>query len=378
MIGVKRKLVEDNWEYMIPALHAKYTPVDVATDIFTYIKDKVSSNNGGAEIDGVVISVPYAYGNKERLKIKRAAERAGLNVLDLIEEPVAAAISYGIFQKSSTMGHSEKIMVFDFGGGTLDITVFAYEKTPDGRVSIEVLNTEGIRDFGGQVIDDILLSKVAAKAGINVSEISDAEQRLKFQSDLNARVVQMKEESLYWDEDDEEDVDDNISGIRVATTVSGEEIENWLRGERVLEKLRDSVNDALWNCGDKGLEPEDIDRVLLVGGSSNLQMVRRTLESIFGREPEECDGIEINKMVGYGAGVYCGMKAQNRNNIRIVQKLSYSVGVRVGAKFDKLIEKMSVMAVFQSRELMRLRRIKITVISRFIKGIRRISKNAFI
>ena len=156
---------------------------------------------------------------------------------------------------------------------------------------------------------------------------------------MNARVVQMKEESLYWDEDDEEDVDDNISGIRVATTVSGEEIENWLRGERVLEKLRDSVNDALWNCGDKGLEPEDIDRVLLVGGSSNLQMVRRTLESIFGREPEECDGIEINKMVGYGAGVYCGMKAQNRNNIRIVQKLSYSVGVRVGAKFDKLIEK---------------------------------------
>lgn len=339
VVGVKRKLVEDNWEYAIPALNAKYTPVDVATDIFTYIRDKVSSNNGGAAVDGVVISVPYAYGNKERLKIRRSAERAGLNVLDLIEEPVAAAISYGIFQKTSTMGHSEKIMVFDFGGGTLDITVFAYEKTADGRVSIEVLNTEGIRDFGGQVIDDILLSKVADKAGVHVSEISDVEQRLKFQSDLNSRIVQMKEESIYWDEDEEEDIDDNISGIRVSTTVSGEEMENWLRGERVLEKIRDSVNDALWNCGDKGLEPEDIDRVLLVGGSSNLPMVRKTLAGIFGKEPEECDGVEINKMVGYGAGVYCGMKAQHRNNIRIVQKLSYSIGVRVGANFDKLIEK---------------------------------------
>ena len=339
VVGVKRKLVEDNWEYNIPALGTKYSPVDVATDIFSYIKDKVSINNGGAGIDGVVISVPYAYGNKERLKIRRSAERAGLNVLDLIEEPVAAAISYGLFQKTSTMGHSEKIMVFDFGGGTLDITVFSYEKSVDGRVSIEVLNTEGIRDFGGQVIDDILLTKVANKAGINVSEIDDTDQRLKFQSDLNSRIVQMKEESIYWDEDEEEDLDDNISGIHIETTVSGDEIENWLRGERVLEKIRDSVNDALWNCGDKGLEPEDIDRVLLVGGSSNLLMVKKTLESIFGKEPEECDGIEINKMVGYGAGVYCGMKAQNRNNIKIIQKLSYSIGVKVGATFSKLIEK---------------------------------------
>lgn len=339
VIGVKRKLVEDNWEYKIPALSTKYTPVDVATDIFTYINEKVSSNNGGVEIDGVVISVPYSYGNKERLKIRRAAERAGLNVLDLIEEPVAAAISYGIFQKTSTMGHSENIMVFDFGGGTLDITIFSYEKKLDGRVLIEVLNTEGIRNFGGQVIDDILLSKVAGKAGINVSEIYDTEQRLKFQIDLNSRIVQMKEESQYWDEDEEEDIDDNISGIHVVATVSREEIEKWLRGERVLEKIRDSVNDALWNCGDKGLEPEDIDRVLLVGGSSNLLMVKKTLKDIFGKEPEECDIIDINKMVGHGAGIYCGMKANKRNNIKIIQKLSYSIGVRVGANFDKLIEK---------------------------------------
>ncbi len=73
MLGVKRKLVGDNWEYYIPALNTKYSPVDVATDIFTYIKEKVSANNGGANIDGVVISVPYAYGNKERMKIRRVS-----------------------------------------------------------------------------------------------------------------------------------------------------------------------------------------------------------------------------------------------------------------------------------------------------------------
>lgn len=339
IIGVKRRLVEDNWEYYIPALNSSYSPVDVCTDIFQYIREKVSLNNGGASVDGVVISVPYAYGNKERLKIRRAAERAGLNVLDLIEEPVAAAISYGIFQKTSTMGHSEKIMVFDFGGGTLDITIFSYEKTSDGQITIEVLNTEGLRDFGGQVIDDILFSKISGKARIHVSEIANQEQRIKYQSEMTEKIIELKEESRYWDEDEEEDIDDNISGIRVQTTVSTDEIENWLRGERVLEKIRDSVNDALWNCGDKGLDPDDIDRVLLVGGSCNLNMVKKALRDIFNREPEECGAIDMNKMVGYGAGVYCGLKVRDKNNIRIIQKLSYSIGVRLGANFDKLIEK---------------------------------------
>ena len=337
--GVKRKLLEDNWQYNIPALGGNYSPVDVSTDIFNYIKDKVSANNGGADIDGVVISVPYAYGNKERQKIKRAAERAGLNVLDLIEEPVAAAISYGIFQKTSKMGHSEKIMVFDFGGGTLDITVFGYEKTPDGKVTIEVLNTDGLRNFGGQVIDDILINKIANKAGINVSEISDHDQRIKFQAEMNGKVVEMKEESQYWDEDDEEDFEHNLSGIQINTSVTLEDFEKWLRGERIMEKIRDSVDNALIDCGDKGLEPDDIDRVLLVGGSSNFPFVRQVLEEIFGKEPEECDGIDINKMVGHGAGVYCGMKAQNKNDITIIQKLSYSVGVKTGTKFNKMIHK---------------------------------------
>lgn len=337
--GVKRKLVEDNWEYPIPAISSKSSPVDVAADIFTYIKNRVSENNGGADIDGVVISVPYAYGNKERIKIQKAAERAGLNVLDLIEEPVAAAISYGVFQKQSTMGHRENILVFDFGGGTLDITVFSYSKTPEGKVTVEVLNTEGLRDFGGQLIDELLMNKITEKAGVNISEIKEEEQRLKFQSEMLAKVVEIKEAYQYWEEDEEEEIDDIISGIRVSASVSTEELEGWIRGAGIIEKIRFAVEDALIDSGDSGLEKDDIDRVLLVGGSSNLNIVKRELEDLFDKEPEVCNTVEINKMVGYGAGVYCGMKVKNRSDMSIVQKLSYSIGVRVGAKFDKLIEK---------------------------------------
>lgn len=337
--GVKRKLVEDYWEYEIPSRLVKYTPVEIATDIFTYIKDKISENNGGAKIDGVVISVPYAYGNKERQRIRKAAQRAGLPVIDLIEEPIAAAISYGIFQKESTMGHSEKIMVFDFGGGTLDITIFSYYKSPEGTVTIEVLNTEGLKDFGGQIIDEILMEKITEKAGIVISEIKDTDQRIRFQSEILEKIVELKEEYQYWEEEEEGEIEATISGIFVSVAVSAEEFETWIRGAGVLERIRFAVNDALMDVGEKGLEKEEIDHVLLVGGSSNLTIVKKELKNFFGKEPEVCEKIEIHKMVGYGAGVYCGMKVKNRNSILIKQKLSYSIGVRVGAKFDKLIAK---------------------------------------
>ncbi|WP_455542900.1 Hsp70 family protein [Intestinibacter sp.] len=348
VVGVKRKLLEDNYEYNIPSIGSKYTPIDVSADIFTYIKNKVSENNGGSDIDGVVISVPYAYGNKERIKIKKSAEKAGLKVIDLIEEPVAAAISYGIFNKKTTMGHSEKIMVFDFGGGTLDITIFEYQKSTDESILIEVLNTEGLNDFGGQIIDKILMSKILEKAKINTSEIKDDVQRLKFQSEIIAKTIEMKEECQYWEDDEEGEIEEIIAGIKVSVTISKEEIENWLRGSDILSQVRFSIEDALIDAGD--LDIRDIDRILLVGGSSNLCTIKKVIKDIYGKEPEVCNGTEIDKMVGYGAGVYCGMKIKNKNNIKVIQKLSYSIGVRVGTKFDKLIQKNEKYGTFSKRK----------------------------
>lgn len=339
VVGVKRRIREDNWVYNIPARSVKMSVFDVTRDLFSYIKERFSEINGGAGIDGVVISVPYAYGNKERSKIRQAAQQAGLKVVDLIEEPVAAAISFGIFKKDSTMGHSEKVLVFDYGGGTLDITVFEYVKTPEGKITIEVLNTEGNRDLGGQILDEILVNKICEKAGIDVRDITDETVRLKFQSELTAKAKELKESYQYWEEDDEEGIDEIISGIKVQVDVTAADIEAWFRGAGVNEKIKLAVDDALFDAGDKGMDPEDIDHVLLVGGSSNLPFVKKDLETIFGKEPEICSSIEVNKMVGYGAGVYCGLKVSNNVNIRVIQKLSYGLGLKVGGKFDRFLEK---------------------------------------
>lgn len=106
------------------------------------------------------------------------------------------------------------------------------------------------------------------------------------------------------------------------------------------------MNGALCDCGEKGLDPEDIDHVLLVGGSSNLTVVKNVLREIFHKEPEECGTVEINKLVGYGAGVYCGMKVQKNSQIKVIQRLSYAIGVQVGASFDKLVEKNELYGKF--------------------------------
>ena len=339
--GVKRRLIEDNWTYNIPILKEKYSTNEVVIDIFSYIKDRVSENNAGEKIDGVVISVPYSYGNKERLKIKNAAEAAGLNVIDLIEEPIAAAISYGIFNKKSTMGHSENIMVFDFGGGTLDITVFSYNKYTNGEIFVEVLNTEGIRDFGGKIIDEILLSKILNKANINLSEITDEDKKNKFHEELLSKVIDIKESSQYWEEDEEDEICDNISGIMIDVSISSKEIEDWLRGTSINEKLRSSIENALMDSGKRGLDYEDIDRILLVGGSSNLNIVKKEIKNLFNKEAEEVKEIEKDQLVGYGAGIYCGLKVSNENKITVIQKLSYSIGVKLGTKFDKILLKNS-------------------------------------
>lgn len=342
VFGVKKKLVEENYIYHIASQSKNLMPVEIATNIFSSIKEIIQENNGGSPIDGAVISVPYSYGHRERMRIRYAAERAGIPVIDLIEEPVAAAISYGIFQYSSSMGHSKNIMVFDFGGGTLDITVFHYEKSRDGNVVIEVLNTEGIKNFGGQMIDDNLTNRLAEKAGIVFTDIADEKLRRNLQTEIRIKAIEMKEEHQYWVEEGGYFLDDIIQGWPISIEVSETEFENWVRADNLLGKIRESIEDALFDSGDKGLDYEDIDKVVLVGGSSNLQVVKDEIKKIFGKDPEVCDSIDIDKLVGYGAGLYCGIKASNNNNYKIIQKSSYAIGVKVGTKFVKFIEKNQV------------------------------------
>ncbi len=334
VIGIKRKLLEPNWKRRLTNHGIEKNAIDISTDIFTYIRTTIEENSGGNAISGVVISVPYSYGHKERLAIKRSAECAGLPVIDLVEEPVAAAISYGLFEKKPTMGKSEKIFVFDFGGGTLDITVFEYYQDSYGNVEIEVLNTEGVKNFGGLIVDEIIASKIAKKANINYEEIEDSAKRLAVQAQMKEISKALKEDYKHWEEDEEYDIIERIQGIQVDIMVTYEELENWIRSSGFMDQINVAINNALFDCE---IEPDEVDKVILVGGSSSLPIVKKKLKEVFHKEPQECG--EINKMVGTGAGIFCGLRVKNDATFTVIQKLSYSIGVKVGTKFSALIEK---------------------------------------
>ncbi len=157
--GIKRKLEYDNWKQRIASIGQELSSEEIATDIFKVIKNRVEAIHGGTPVEGVVISVPFAFQSKERQRIKNAAENAGLNVMKLIEEPVAAAICFGLFHEVVKNNKKEKVLIFDLGGGTFDVTIFELVKQSDDTIRVEVLNTDGHKNLGGKDIDDMLVKK---------------------------------------------------------------------------------------------------------------------------------------------------------------------------------------------------------------------------
>ena len=160
VFAIKRSLENSNFRKYIENLGRNVSNEEVAADIFSWIKKNVEKAFGGENVEGVVISVPFAFQNPERRRIEQAARRAGLQVFGLIEEPVAAALSFGIMEKTES-GKAEKILVFDLGGGTFDVTIFDFQKHSKDKFYIRVLTTNGDKNLGGIDIDDMIVKKIS-------------------------------------------------------------------------------------------------------------------------------------------------------------------------------------------------------------------------
>lgn len=329
--AIKRHIGEDAWTCEIPNIGKKLTANEVVKDIFTCIKNRLEKMYGGKDIDGVVISVPYSYQSRERNLIRRSAESAGMRVIGLIEEPVAAALSYGLFNTSLEVGASEKVLIFDLGGGTFDVTIFNFIRSSDG-FRIEVLNTSGNKYLGGNDIDELLKNYFIDKIlGIPL------EGRVpKYQSGI-LKIAKDYKESLSELEKDEVFETEAYGNLDLECEVSREMLEDLL-GNGFIAKVEECLDEAIYDV--EGLEPVSIDKVVLVGGSSNIPVMRKTLLDFFGKEPLHTGKPE--ELVGEGAGIFCGMKlGKNGPQLDVVQKISYSIGVRVGMSFESLLSKNS-------------------------------------
>jgi molecular chaperone DnaK len=332
---VKRYIIDDNKRYRVPNLgNRDVTAQDIAEMVFKAIAKKVEENEN-RKIDGVVITVPYSYGKKYRQRLQESASNAGLNVIKLIEEPVAAAISYGIFGDEIKDNKKEKIAVFDLGGGTFDITIFNFEKSDAQNAKIEVLNTDGVEKLGGKTVDELLSKKFMEHLKMDYSIFSKDKERVKFQSQLNKISKETKE---LLSESDEEDIYENLSingeSKELEMEISLDNFNSWLKDNNIIGEIEDALDRAIY---DIDLEPEDIDRVVLAGGTSTIPIIRSVVEDFFGKKSEAKKN--LGELVGHGAGILAGLSEDSSLQYTVIRKTSKNIGVASGNKFKKILHK---------------------------------------
>jgi molecular chaperone DnaK len=237
----------------------------------------------GEEVRDAVITVPAYFADLERNRTRAAGKIAGLNVIDIINEPTAAAIAYGLNRQRE----NQKILVYDLGGGTFDVTIMA---VADG--SLHVLTSNGHRQLGGVDFDEALATYFAEefKASFDIWPLDDRRSYQQFRDEA---------EKVKIDLSDAEEVSVGLSagGQFLDLDVQRSRFEGLIG--HLIDQTQALTEKAL---ADAGLGPAQIDKVLLVGGSTRIPAVRRMVRELIGREPET--GINPDEVVALGAAVY--------------------------------------------------------------------------
>jgi molecular chaperone DnaK (HSP70) len=336
---IKRHITSDSQKWIVPNLgDREVTATDVAEKIFSKIRERVEESHGGERVEGAVITVPYAYGDKYRKRVKEAAERAGIPVIKLVEEPVAAAISFGVFGDEIENGKEENIVVFDFGGGTFDLTIFKFQKSDKQNARIEVLNTGGEAQLGGRDIDKLISEKFRTEdLGVEYSDIVKDKERARLQIELGELAKETKEELSEIEESDiYKGFTINLETKEIERELQRTKFEDWLRVGNIVGRVEDALDIAI---DEAGLSPEDIDRVILAGGSSSIPLIKDVIRDFFGFEPEARKS--LGELVGHGAGVVAGLSMDDSLHYQVIRKTNKSIGVAVGNKFKKILRKNS-------------------------------------
>ncbi len=302
----------ENEEVAIDIDGRKLTPVDVSCHILEKMKE-TAAEYLGEEAEQAVITVPAHFNYSQRQATKNAAIQAGFDVLRIINEPTAAALAYGV--KSEDSG---QIAVFDFGGGTFDISILDVEDDV-----YEVNSTNGDTDLGGDCIDDILTEAIRqwiqeesdVDPGVDVAalqRIREAAEKTKCElSTLQSTLI-----SLPFIAASEK------GPVHFNREIARETFEEMI--SPVLERLKQPCRRAL---ADAGLSPEDIDKVILVGGSSRIPAVQGLVGEFFCRAPEK--SVNPDEAVAAGAAIQAGVISGDIEEILLLDVAPLSLGLEL-------------------------------------------------
>ena len=332
IVAVKRKMGTDD----TIAIHGKeYKPQQISAFILQKIKKDTEAFTGD-KVEKAVITVPAYFDDNQRQATKDAGTIAGLDVVRIINEPTAAALTYGLDKEK----HDLKIMVFDFGGGTLDVTIMEM-----GGGVFEVMSTSGDTKIGGTDMDKAIITYVIdefrKKEGIDLSTDTTASTRVREASEkakIELSSVMETEINLPF-------IAQDPSGPKnLEVRLTRAKLEELIRP--IVESTRASIEKAL---ADSKLQASGINKVIMVGGPTRIPLVRKFVGEVMGHEPES--GVDPMEAVAMGAAVQAGVIAGDvTSDIVLLDVTPLTLGIEtVGGVREPLIERNTTIPTSKSK-----------------------------